>query len=112
MAADRLLLKPVSQPELMISVARHIAVCETKLRLKKVRCLRESDSGPENNFTISEVAADWHLAHKLMIPHSIGLHMRPSIARAGKQLLDQRCSMQTYHHTAHISHTIPSPGIN
>ena len=44
----------------------------------------------QQRFTTSEVAADWH---ELMIPWRI---MRPSIVRDG-ELLDPRCSTQTYH---------------
>jgi len=44
----------------------------------------------QKRFTMLEVAADWH---ELMIPWRI---MRPSIARANKQLYPQ-CSTQTYH---------------
>ena len=45
----------------------------------------------QKRFTISEVAADWH---ELMIPQRI---MRPSIARASKQL-EPLCIMQICHY--------------
>jgi len=54
----------------------------------------------QQQFTISEVTADWH---ELMIPWHI---MRPSIAHDGEQL-DPRCSTQTYHRPN--QRTRPSP---